>query len=61
MIERQSAARPTLQVWDRVVRIGHWLLVASVLLAWFTRHGFGAWHEYIGYAALAIVAFRLAW
>ncbi len=61
MIERQSAVRPTVQVWDRVVRIGHWLLVASVLLAWFTRHGFGAWHEYIGYAALAIVAFRLAW
>lgn len=61
MIERQSAARPTLQVWDGVVRIGHWLLVVSVFAAWFTRHGGGAWHEYIGYATLGIVAVRLAW
>jgi cytochrome b len=61
MIEQRSAAVHALQVWDRVVRIGHWLLVASVLAAWLTRHGGGALHEYLGYVALGIVAIRLAW
>lgn len=52
---------PERYVWDPLVRIGHWLLVASVVAAWFTRHGGGAWHEWIGYAALAIVVVRLVW
>lgn len=52
---------PGRRVWDPLVRIGHWLLVASVAAAWFTRHGGGAWHEWIGYAALAIVVLRLLW
>lgn len=50
-----------LRVWDLWVRIGHWLLVLSVTAAWFTRHGGGAWHEWLGYAALAIVAVRIVW
>lgn len=48
-------------VWDPLVRIAHWLLVASVTAAWFTRHGGGVWHEVLGYAALAVVAVRLVW
>jgi len=43
------------------VRIVHWVLAASVLLAWLTRHGGGAWHEWIGYASLVAVAVRIAW
>ena len=52
---------PAGRVWDPLVRLGHWALVASVAAAWFTRHGGGVWHEWIGYAALAIVAFRILW
>lgn len=48
-------------VWDPLVRISHWLLVTTVVAAWFTRHGGGARHEWIGYAVLAIVVIRLAW
>jgi cytochrome b len=47
-------------VWDPVVRIGHWLLVSSVAGAWLTR-GPGDWHVRIGYVALAVVAVRLVW
>ena len=47
-------------VWDPVVRIGHWLLVSSVAGAWLTR-GPGDWHVRIGYVALAVVAVRFAW
>lgn len=50
-----------LKVWDLWVRIGHWLLVLSVATAWFTRHGGDAVHEWLGYAALAIVAVRIVW
>jgi cytochrome b len=51
----------TERVWDPLVRIGHWLLALSVLTAWLTRHSPGRWHEWIGYASLAIVAVRLLW
>jgi cytochrome b len=52
--------RATRKVWDPLVRIGHWLLVASVALAWITYRG-GAWHERIGYLSLFLIALRVAW
>lgn len=48
-------------VWDPLVRIGHWGLVASVAVAWLTRHGWPTTHEVAGHIALAIVAVRLIW
>jgi cytochrome b len=36
------------------------LLVACLTAAWLTRRGGGAWHEWTGYAALALVAVRIA-
>lgn len=50
----------TIRVWDALVRIGHWALVIGVCVAWFTRDA-GKWHEWIGYAVLAVVAVRVAW
>jgi cytochrome b len=49
------------KVWDFLSRATHWLLVAGVAAAWFTRAGWGKWHEWIGYATLALVALRVAW
>ena len=53
-------SRATVPVWDAFVRIAHWTLVASVAAAWLTRHA-GDWHEWLGYAALAVVLARIAW
>lgn len=50
-----------LKVWDPLVRVAHWLLVLSILLAWLSKSGWGAWHERIGYFALAVIAVRIAW
>jgi cytochrome b len=61
MIEDASAEARTVRVWDPLVRIGHWLLAAGVLVAWLTRHSPGPWHEWLGYAVLAIVVVRIAW
>lgn len=61
MNEAGFTARPAVKVWDPLVRIGHWLLVLSVVLAWLTRHRAGPWHEWLGYASLAVLAVRLLW
>jgi cytochrome b len=50
-----------LPVWDAAVRVLHWSLVLTVAAAWLTRHSPGRWHEWLGYATLAIVAARVAW
>ena len=49
------------KVWDLWVRIGHWLLVLCITVVWLTRHGGEALHEWVGYAALAIVGTRIVW
>jgi cytochrome b len=55
---RERASYP---VWDPLVRILHWTLALSIALAWFTRTGFGRWHEWVGYASLVVIGVRLAW
>ena len=50
-----------MKVWDGVVRVGHWTLAASVILAWATHEGGGRWHEWIGYVALATALLRILW
>ena len=51
---------PTIKVWDPFVRLAHWSLVIGVAAAWLTRHS-GDSHEWLGYAALAIVIARVVW
>ncbi len=51
-------AQPTVRVWDALVRVGHWSLVAGIVATWFTH---GKWHEWLGYAVLAVVALRIVW
>lgn len=49
------------RVWDVPVRVLHWALVASVVLAWTTTEWFGQWHKAVGYAGLAVLVARVAW
>ncbi|MCJ8323478.1 MAG: cytochrome b/b6 domain-containing protein [Rhizobiales bacterium] len=49
------------KIWDPLVRIFHWGLVASFAIAWFTAESFDALHHWAGYAAAALIAFRLVW
>jgi cytochrome b len=58
---RPGGDTETIKVWDIVVRLSHWTLVAAIALAWFTSEGYGRWHEYIGYLALAVVFLRVLW
>lgn len=49
------------EVWDPAVRVFHWLLVAAFFVAYFTGENVPPLHEWMGYAVLALVAFRVVW
>jgi cytochrome b len=52
-------------VWDAALRVFHWALagavVAALLLGFFSPKRWLDYHLWTGYAALALVAFRLIW
>jgi cytochrome b len=71
-LRRITAARPTragragrredmVKVWDPLVRLFHWSLVAGIAGAWLTADEWDRAHELIGYAIAALVAIRLVW
>lgn len=49
------------RIWDPLVRLLHWSLVAGFATSWLTRHSPGAIHEWLGYAVLVILLLRIAW
>ena len=56
-----SDAHGGVRVWDPLVRIFHWSLVASFATAWFTSTSRDETHQWIGLIAAALIAFRLLW
>jgi cytochrome b len=48
-------------VWDRFVRIGHWLLAGAFLAAYFTEDDWLTTHVWAGYLAGTIVVLRIVW
>ena len=51
----------TVRVWDPLVRIVHWILVAAFAVAWLSAEELSTLHEISGYVVAGLVAFRLAW
>lgn len=52
-------ADATAKVWDPLVRVFHWSLVTSFAVAWLTADEVQSLHEWAGYAAAALVGFRI--
>jgi cytochrome b len=48
-------------VWDLPLRLYHWALAASVLIAWFSANVFDTVHEIAGYTVVGLLVFRLVW
>lgn len=54
----------TIRVWDLPVRLFHWLLVATILVAFLSSEEDSAlapWHVPAGWVAAVLIAFRLVW
>jgi cytochrome b len=49
------------RVWDPFVRVFHWGLVASCLVAWLSADDPRWLHLWAGYAALALIVLRIFW
>lgn len=50
------------RLWDGPTRITHWGFVIALGLCWWTAEaGHMAWHRWSGYAALAMLVFRILW
>jgi cytochrome b len=60
-----NAQKAWIQVWDPLVRYGHWALVVAFAIAWLSaEEGSGGpdqLHIWSGYAVGIIVAFRVLW
>ncbi|WP_455204468.1 cytochrome b/b6 domain-containing protein [Kaarinaea lacus] len=50
-----------IKVWDPVVRVFHWTLVLTFLIAYVTEEDFLTLHVWAGYILLTAIAVRVAW
>jgi cytochrome b len=51
----------TVRVWDPLVRLFHWSLVAAFVVAWASGKELQGLHQTAGYAILALLALRIVW
>jgi cytochrome b len=49
------------RVWDPLVRLFHWSLVATFAFAFLTAEEWDAGHEAAGYVVAGLIAFRVLW
>lgn len=56
-----SGRSNTVRIWDPLLRIFHWSLVAAFAIAWVTAEDVQLIHEAAGYAIAGLVVFRLIW
>ncbi|GGX39816.1 cytochrome b/b6 domain-containing protein [Saccharospirillum salsuginis] len=61
MAEHVSSAQESVRVWDPLVRIFHWSLVAFFGLAWLASEEWQSLHEWSGYTVAGLVGFRWVW
>ena len=50
-----------MRVWDPLVRVFHWALVAAFVVAYFSHGGYLPVHRVAGYVITALVVIRIAW
>ena len=62
MNTRETTSAPNqIKIWDPLVRIFHWSLVATFAIAYLTGDEESRLHELAGYAVLGLVAIRIVW
>jgi cytochrome b len=61
MAEHTETVAREVRVWDPLVRLFHWSLVASFAVAYFTGDEESAVHIWSGYIVAGLIAFRVLW
>lgn len=64
MANKNTRQSDKISVWDPGVRIFHWLLVLSILIAFLSSEGdsiIANWHLPAGWVAAILIVFRLSW
>ena len=62
MITSKPVRAPNqVRVWDPLVRIFHWSLVATFIVAWLTADEESRLHELAGYTVIGLVLVRIVW
>lgn len=56
-----AGTKPVVRVWDPLIRVFHWSLVAAFAVAWLSAEELDTVHEVAGYVVAGLVAFRLIW
>jgi len=60
--DKQTGNNPdTVRIWDPLVRLFHWSLASSFLIAYLTEDDLLTVHVWAGYSILALIAVRLIW
>ncbi|MDT8879321.1 cytochrome b/b6 domain-containing protein [Halomonas saccharevitans] len=58
---RGKVSSRRVRVWDPLVRLVHWSLVAGFLANYFLTEGGERWHQWIGYGVAALIGVRILW
>lgn len=58
---RPATPAKEVRVWDILVRVFHWGLVAAFITAYASAEEWDALHEIAGFTVMGLVAFRLLW
>lgn len=61
MSTEDDHSAPHIYVWDLPLRIMHWSLAASIVVAWLSAVVLDSLHRQAGYIAIALVALRIVW
>lgn len=56
-----SVTTPELRIWDRFVRLAHWLFVIGFATAYFTAEEVEDVHYIVGYSLATLVLLRILW
>ena len=59
--DKTASSRNEIRVWDPLVRLFHWSLVAAFAIAWLTGDEESRPHEYAGYVVIGLILFRVLW